>query len=223
MTLNTIEISLWLEQPRYEAIQRALKGSDTDLENIMQGRLEEFYRQIVPAQERKGIDAAIEAARSEAERERIANQKISAFHIVENGQITDLVSRQPMDLLAVARHIRRSLREELPSKPSRSIDCVAAESWLSKWQFQALAEERMEDVQRIVGVYSLDFDQGEVSVMCPSQGWKCYGMRDISVAIYHATRKEWQATEVQWRKFLEHLEGKEIGQTAAAGPEMQML
>ena len=66
MTLNTIEISLWLEQPRYEAIQRALKGSDTDLENIMQGRLEEFYRQIVPAQERKGIDAAIEAARSEA-------------------------------------------------------------------------------------------------------------------------------------------------------------
>ncbi len=223
MTLNTIEISLWLEQPRYEAIQRALKGSDTDLENIMQGRLEEFYRQIVPAQERKGIDAAIEAARSEAERERIANQKISAFHIVENGQITDLVSRQPMDLLAVARQLRRYLREELPSKPSRFIDCVAAESWLSKWQFQALAEERMEDVQRIVGVYSLDFDQGEVSVMCPSQGWKCYGMRDISVAIYHATRKEWQATEVQWRKFLEHLEGKEIGQTAAAGPEMQML
>ena len=223
MTLNTIEISLWLEQPRYEAIQRALKGSDTDLENIMQGRLEEFYRQIVPAQERKGIDAAIEAARSEAERERIANQKISAFHIVENGQITDLVSRQPMDLLAVARQLRRYLREELPSQPSRFIDCVAAESWLSKWQFQALAEERMEDVQRIVSVYSLDFDQGEVSVMCPSQGWKCYGMRDISVAIYHATRKEWQATEVQWRKFLEHLEGKEIGQTAAAGPEMQML
>ena len=142
---------------------------------------------------------------------------------MENGQITDLVSRQPMDLLAVARQLRRYLREELPSKPSRFIDCVAAESWLSKWQFQALAEERMEDVQRIVGVYSLDFDQGEVSVMCPSQGWKCYGMRDISVAIYHATRKEWQATEVQWRKFLEHLEGKEIGQTAAAGPEMQML
>ena len=223
MTLNTIEISLWLEQPRYEAIQRALKGSDTDLENIMQGRLEEFYRQIVPAQERKGIDAAIEAARSEAERERIANQKISAFHIVENGQITDLVSRQPMDLLAVARQLRRYLREELPSKPSRFIDCVAAESWLSKWQFENLAEERMEDFQRMVGVYSLDFDQGEVSVMCPSQGWKCYGMRDISVAIYHATRKEWQATEVQWRKFLEHLEGKEIGQTAAAGPEMQML
>ena len=100
----------------------------------------------------KGIDAAIEAARSEAERERIANQKISAFHIVENGQITDLVSRQPMDLLAVARQLRRYLREELPSQPSRFIDCVAAESWLSKWQFENLAEERMEDFQRMVGV-----------------------------------------------------------------------
>ena len=223
MTLNTIEISLWLEQPRYEAIQRALKGSDTDLENIMQGRLEEFYRQIVPAQERKGIDAAIEAARSEAERERIANQKISAFHIVENGQITDLVSRQPMDLLAVARQLRRYLREELPSKPSRFIDCVAAESWLSKWQFQALAEERMEDVQRIVGVYSLDFDQGEVSVMCPSQGWKCYGMRDVSVAVYHATRKEWQSKEIQWSKFLEHLNGRETPVQQEKRSTMQML
>ena len=223
MSFSTIEISLWLEQPRYDAIQRALKESDTDLENVMQGRLEEFYRQIVPGQERQRIDEAIETDRLAAERERIADQKISAFHIVENGQITDFVSKQPMDLLDVARLLRWYLREELPSQPSRFIDCVAAESWLSKWQFENLAEERMEDFQRMVGVYSLDFDQGEVSVMCPSQGWKCYGMRDISVAIYHATRKEWQATEVQWRKFLEHLEGKEIGQTAAAGPEMQML
>ena len=223
MTLNTIEISLWLEQPRYEAIQRALKGSDTDLENIMQGRLEEFYRQIVPAQERKGIDAAIEAARSEAERERIANQKISAFHIVENGQITDLVSRQPMDLLAVARQLRRYLREELPSRPSRFVDCVAAESWLSKWQFQNLAEEKMEGSQRTVGVYSLDFDQGEVSVMCPSQGWKCYGMRDISSAVYFATREKWQAKGVQCRKFQDHLDGKEISVQQEKGPAMQML
>ena len=58
MSFSTIEISLWLEQPRYDAIQRALKESDTDLENVMQGRLEEFYRQIVPGQERQRIDEA---------------------------------------------------------------------------------------------------------------------------------------------------------------------
>ena len=107
MSFSTIEISLWLEQPRYDAIQRALKESDTDLGNVMQGRLEEFYRQIVPRQERQRIDEAIETDRLAAKRERIADQKISAFHIVENGQITDLVSRQPMDLLDVARLLRR--------------------------------------------------------------------------------------------------------------------
>ena len=176
MSFSTIEISLWLEQPRYDAIQRALKESDTDLENVMQGRLEEFYRQIVPGQERQRIDEAIETDRLAAERERIADQKISAFHIVENGQITDFVSKQPMDLLDVARLLRWYLREELPSQPSRFIDCVAAERWLSKWQFENQAEERMEDFQRMVGVYSLDFDQGEVFVMCPYLGWKCYGM-----------------------------------------------
>lgn len=223
MSFSTIEISLWLEQPRYDAIQRALKESDTDLENVMQGRLEEFYRQIVPGQERQRIDEAIETDRLAAERERIADQKISAFHIVENGQITDFVSRQPMDLLDVARLLRRYLREELPSQPSRFIDCVAAESWLSKWQFENLAEERMEDFQRMVGVYSLDFDQGEVSVMCPSQGWKCYGMRDISVAVYRATRKEWQSKEIQWSKFLEHLNGRETPVQQEKRSTMQML
>lgn len=223
MSFSTIEISLWLEQPRYDAIQRALKESDTDLENVMQGRLEEFYRQIVPGQERQRIDEAIETDRLAAERERIANQMISAFHIVENGQITDFVSRQPMDLLDVARLLRRYLREELPSQPSRFIDCVAAESWLSKWQFENLAEERMEDFQRMVGVYSLDFDQGEVSVMCPSQGWKCYGMRDISVAVYRATRKEWQSKEIQWSKFLEHLNGRETPVQQEKRSTMQML
>ena len=223
MSFSTIEISLWLEQPRYDAIQRALKESDTDLENVMQGRLEEFYRQIVPGQERQKIDEAIEADRLAAERERIANQKISAFHIVENGQITDFISRQPMDLLDVARLLRRYLREELPSQPPRFVDCVAAESWLSKWQFQNLAEEKMEDSLRTVGVYSLDFDQGEVSVMCPSQGWKCYGMRDISAAVYHATRKEWQSKEVQWAKFLERLDGRETPVRQEKGPAMQML
>ena len=223
MSFSTIEISLWLEQPRYDAIQRALKESDTDLENVMQGRLEEFYRQIVPGQERQRIDEAIETDRLAAERERIADQKISAFHIVENGQITDFVSRQPMDLLDVARLLRRYLREELPSQPSRFIDCVAAESWLSKWQFENLAEERMENFQRMVGVYSLDFDQGEVSVMCPSQGWKCYGMRDISVAVYRATRKEWQSKEIQWSKFLEHLNGRETPVQQEKRSTMQML
>ena len=183
----------------------------------MQGRLEEFYRQIVPGQERQRIDEAIETDRLAAERERIADQKISAFHIVENGQITDFVSKQPMDLLDVARLLRWYLREELPSQPSRFIDCVAAESWLCKWQFENLAEERM------VGVYSLDFDQGEVSVMCPSQGWKCYGMRDVSVAVYHATRKEWQSKEIQWSKFLEHLNGRETPVQQEKRSTMQML
>lgn len=223
MSFRTIEISLWLEQPRYDAIQRALKESDTDLENVMQGRLEEFYRQIVPGQERQKIDEAIEAARLVAGRERIANQKISAFHVVENGQITDFISRRPMDFLDVAQLLRRYLREELPSQPSRFVDCVAAESWLSKWQFENLAEGRMEDFQRMVGVYSLDFDQGEVSVMCPSQGWKCYGMREISAAAYHATRKEWQSKEIQLTKFLEHLNGRETPVQQEKGPTMQML
>lgn len=81
MSINTVEVTLWLEQPRYEAIQRILRESRTDLETVMQAKLEEFYRQTVPDLERERINLQMEAVRLAEERMRLENMKISAFRI----------------------------------------------------------------------------------------------------------------------------------------------
>ena len=41
-------------------------------------------------------------------------------------------------------------------------------------------------------------------------GWQTWAMRDVSVAVYHATRSQFASGDDKWRKLLDHLKGKEI-------------
>ena len=41
-------------------------------------------------------------------------------------------------------------------------------------------------------------------------GWQTWAMRDVSVAVYHATRSQFASGDDKWHKLLDHLKGKEI-------------
>ena len=223
MSFSTIEISLWLEQPRYDAIQRALKESDTDLENVMQGRLDEFYRQVVPGHERQEISMEIEAERLAAERWREENRRVSAFHITEKGRDSFFVTEKPMNLLEMAKLIRWYLREGAVASIEQFAACFPADRQLEADQFLDFAERRLADPQKVVSVFHVDFDARRVSSLDPFRGWQTFKMKDVSTAAYHASRKMWQSDKRQWNIFRGHLEGKEISQETGAGPEMRML
>lgn len=211
MSFNSIEVTLWLEQPRYDALQRILRESGTDLETVMQARLEEFYRQTVPDLEREKINLSMEAVRLAEERARLANMKISAFRIMENGQDSYFVTEQSVELLEMARLLRRYLRGDLDSGPKQFAGHFAVYKWLAEDQFQDYVQERMRDPYRIVGVYNVDFDRQEVSLVDAEQGWQNYRMRDVSTAVYAAFRStQWIGTDERTKKFLNHLKGKEI-------------
>ena len=50
-----------------------------------------------------------------------------------------------------------------------------------------------------------------LDVMMPHMdGWQTWAMRDVSVAVYHATRSQFASGDDRWRKLLNHLKGKEI-------------
>ena len=50
-----------------------------------------------------------------------------------------------------------------------------------------------------------------LDVMMPHMdGWQTWAMRDVSVAVYHATRSQFASGDDKWRKLLNHLKGKEI-------------
>ena len=61
------------------------------------------------------------------------------------------------------------------------------------------------------GVLIENVQTGE-QTLCPADmdGWQTWAMRDVSVAVYHATRSQFASGDDKWRKLLDHLKGKEI-------------
>ena len=59
-------------------------------------------------------------------------------------------------------------------------------------------------------MFDLNFDKREFSAVHIMDGWQTWAMRDVSAAVYHATRSQFASSDDKWRKLLDHLSGKEI-------------
>lgn len=59
-------------------------------------------------------------------------------------------------------------------------------------------------------MFDVNFDKREFSAVHIMDGWKTWAIRDVSVAVYHATRSQFASGDDKWRKLLDHLKGKEI-------------
>ena len=68
----------------------------------------------------------------------------------------------------------------------------------------------MENTGKVRGVFDVNFDKREFSAVHIIDGWQTWAMRDVSVAVYHATRSQFASGDDKWRKLLDHLNGKEI-------------
>ena len=77
-------------------------------------------------------------------------------------------------------------------------------------EYDALTALRMENTGKNRGVFDLDFDKREFSAVHIMDGWWTWAMRDVSAAVYHATRSQFASSDDKWRKLLDHLSGKEI-------------
>ena len=86
MNIGSREIVLWLSEPQHQALTRALGEMGTDIETIMQARLEELYSRTVPMTERLRISREMEAERLEQQRQWEASRTFSVFRIMEHGQ-----------------------------------------------------------------------------------------------------------------------------------------
>ena len=47
---DDVSLELWMDRRRLTALERVLKERGTDTQTVMQARLDELYRQYVPAQ-----------------------------------------------------------------------------------------------------------------------------------------------------------------------------
>ena len=202
-----VDITLWLDRRWKDAIEKHLK--DETLQEHLEDVLDELCNQL-PAHEYERISRAIqsEAAAQRAEEE--AARTYAAYHVVENGQEWYFKTTPGEELLDAAKKLRGYVTAEKGTAPDLFIKLFADGRPITAEEYNALTALRMENTGKVRGVFDVNFDKREFSAVHIMDGWQTWAMRDVSAAVYHATRSQFASSDDKWRKLLDHLSGKEI-------------
>ena len=201
------EIVLWIDRRWENAIEKHLK--DETLQVHLENVLDELCNQL-PAHEYERISRAIqsEAAAQRAEEE--AARTYAAYHVVENGQEWYFKTTPGEELLDACKKLRSCITTDESAAPDLFIKMFAGGQPITAEEYDALTVLRMQNTGKNRGVFDLDFDKREFSAVHIMDGWWTWAMRDVSAAVYHATRSQFASSDDKWRKLLDHLSGKEI-------------
>ena len=201
------EIVLWLDRRWKNAIEKHLKGET--LQEHLETVLDELCNQL-PEREYERISRAIqsEAAAQRAEEE--AARTYAAYHVTECGQEWYFKTSPGEELLTIGEKLRSYITSEKVTMPDLFIKMFAGGRPITAEEYNALTAVRMENTGKVRGVFDVNFDKREFSAVHIMDGWQTWAMRDVSVAVYHATRSQFASSDDKWRKLLDHLKGKEI-------------
>ena len=201
------EIVLWLDRRWKNAIEKHLKGET--LQEHLETVLDELCNRL-PQREYERISREIyaeDAANREAEE---AARTYAAYHVTECGQEWYFKTSPGEELLAVGKKLRGYVTKGSGVAPDKFIGMFFGGQPITAKEFDALTALRMENTGKVRGVFDVNFDKREFSAVHIMDGWQTWAMRDVSVAVYHATRSQFASGDDKWRKLLDHLNGKEI-------------
>ena len=201
------EIVLWLDRRWRKAIEKHLKGET--LQEHLETVLDKLCNQL-PQREYERISREIyaeDAANREAEEDA---RTYAAYHVVECGQEWYFKTSPGEELLAVGEKLHSYVTKGSSVALDKFIGMFFGGQPITAKEFDALTALRMENTGKVCGVFDVNFDKREFSAVHIMDGWQTWAMRDVSVAVYHATRSQFASGDDKWRKLLDHLKGKEI-------------
>ena len=201
------KIVLWIDRRWLTAIEKRLNGQT--LQEHMEDVLDEICNQL-PEREYKRISADIYAEDAARRTEEEAARTYAAYHVVENGQEWYFKTTPGEELLDAAEKLCGYVTAEKGTVPDLFIKMFADGQPITVEEYNALTALRMENTGKVRGVFDVNFDKREFSAVHIMDGWRTWAMRDVSAAVYHATRPQFASSDDKWRKLLDHLSGKEI-------------
>lgn len=202
-----VDITLWIDRRWKDAIEKHLK--DETLQEHLENVLDTLCNQL-PEQEYKRISSEI-YAEDAAEREaREAARTYAAYHVTERGQEWYFKTSPGEELLVACKKLRGYITAEKGTAPDKFIGMFFGGQPITVEEYNALTALRMENTGKVRGAFDVNFDKREFSAVHIMDGWQTWAMRDVSAAVYHATRSQFASSDDKWRKLLDHLSGKEI-------------
>ena len=202
-----VDITLWIDRRWKDAIEKHLKGET--LQEHLEDVLDELCNQL-PEREYERISAEIYAEDAARRAEEEAARTYAAYHVTERGQEWYFKTSLGEELLAVGKKLRGYLTKGNGAAPDKFIGMFFGGHPITAEEYNALTALRMENTGKVRGVFDVNFDKREFSAVHIMDGWQTWAMRDVSAAVYHATRSQFASSDDKWRKLLDHLSGKEI-------------
>lgn len=207
---GSVEIVLWLHEYEFRALKKQLASNGTDVEKRMQEMLADLYSECVPSEERQAIQELINAEHAEAVADQMANTTWAAYHVTGRGEDLYFKTSSADTLLIAAKRLRTYLTAGDNPLPISFASVFKDRSEITQAEYDQLLDQRLQNTGKVSGVFEMDFDKDTFSAANAMDGWHTYRIHDVSVAAYHAFRKQNISMDQRWDRLLDKLEGKEL-------------
>lgn len=201
--MNSRDITLYLDERWYAALSKHLKGET--LEEHLEGVLDEMCNQL-PQTEYERISQEIWQEEQHNKAEAESGRRFSIARITENGESRCLLLERGEIMFQTALRLRRHLRGELQDPAQFYRDGVP----ITQEEMELYTAEMLCGSPRVVGIYDIDLDTGEVYSLDADNGWLGYRIKDVSTAAYFATRRESDDWIAKRSRFYERLNAIEL-------------
>ena len=205
-----VQLELWMNEYKLDALAAVLAREGITVEQRMQDALTELYVVRVPPETRQEISARIKEELAAREAEMEESRKCAVFHVREDGREEYFRLDHNQELLYFANYLRRYLRQEPGADSGSFSELFPRREAITPDEFERLVLLRMENTGKVTGAFEIDFDKQEFSAVHIMDGWKTFAVGDISVAAYHAFRKEGLNTDGRYRVLMDKLDGREL-------------
>lgn len=201
------EITLWVDERWCKALEKHL------LDGTVAEKLEKHIDELVnrlPENVYERISSEIWQEREQAKIEAEAARRFAVLHVTEDGNSTYFVAEENLEMLQVAARLRNYTRKSPESRPEHFVGMFSRGEKISREQFQAYVNERLENTGRVTGAFDIDLDRGHFDALHLMDGWQCFRTQDVSTAVYFAMKKSAASQDERWRVFLDRLDGKQL-------------
>lgn len=198
--MDSREIALWMDSRWCNALESA---TGKTMDALMREQVDTLI-QTLPQDVQDRINEEIRQEDKQWAEEKERTRRFSVSRVTECGETRIYeVAVGEADYHAAGR-LRRYLRGENQGKPLYPDGHPLTEAEMERHVAEAVRSS-----QRVVGVYDIDLDAGEFSILDVKKGWQTYRVKDISTAVYFASKKESAEWITKRDNFRERLKGLE--------------
>jgi hypothetical protein len=200
--MNCRDITVYLDERWCEALEA---HTGLTMESLMTGQMDTLIQKL-PKDQREQIAQEIQQVNQMSKALAEANRRFSVTSITENGESRYCLLERGEIMFQTALRLRRYLHGELQNPSQFYKDAVP----ITKEEMERHTAELLRGSPRVVGIYDIDLDAGEVYSLDFNKGWRGYPIKDVSTAVYFATKRESDDWIAKRSRFNQRLAEKEM-------------